>query len=74
MIKIQTSVWPRTLTHRRRPAQEPDCARICPCWPEVEIKADTFNFTRYGLIHGHVANLSQDAITRDKPQDNNPTT
>ena len=35
----------------------------------TEIKVDTFNFTRYGLIHGKVISLSQDAITRDKPQD-----
>jgi hemolysin D len=35
---------------------------------DVQIKVDTFNFTRYGLIHGHVVSLSQDAITRDKPQ------
>jgi hemolysin D len=36
---------------------------------EAEIKVDTFNFTRYGLIHGEVLSVSQDAITRDKPQD-----
>jgi hemolysin D len=36
---------------------------------EVEIKVDTFNFTRYGLLHGKVLTISQDAITRDKPQD-----
>jgi hemolysin D len=36
----------------------------------VEIKVDTFNFTRYGLLHGEVVSVSQDAITRDKPQDN----
>src|SRR5262249_3021146 len=36
---------------------------------DVEIKIDTFNFTRYGLIHGKVLSISQDAITRDKPQD-----
>jgi hemolysin D len=35
---------------------------------EAEIKVDTFNFTRYGLIHGRVLSVSQDAITRDKPQ------
>jgi membrane fusion protein, hemolysin D len=35
----------------------------------VEIKIDTFNFTRYGLIQGKVLSISQDAITRDKPQD-----
>jgi hemolysin D len=36
---------------------------------DVEIKVDTFNFTRYGLIHGKVLSISQDAITRDKPKD-----
>jgi hemolysin D len=36
---------------------------------EVEIKIDTFNFTRYGLLHGSVISISQDAITWDKPQD-----
>jgi hemolysin D len=36
---------------------------------EVEIKVDTFNFTRYGLLHGTVLSVSQDAIIRDKPQD-----
>ena len=35
----------------------------------AEIKIDTFNFTRYGLLHGEVLNVSQDAISRDKPQD-----
>jgi hemolysin D len=43
---------------------------------EAEIKVDTFNFTRYGLIHGRVLSLSQDAIARDRPQDKStdPTT
>lgn len=36
---------------------------------DVEIKVDTFSFTRYGLIHGKVKTISQDAITRDKPVD-----
>jgi len=36
---------------------------------QVEIKIDTFNFTRYGLLHGEVLNVSQDAITREKPPD-----
>jgi hemolysin D len=35
----------------------------------VEIKVDTFNFTRYGLIHGEVSSVSQDSIVRDKPAD-----
>jgi hemolysin D len=37
---------------------------------EAEIKIDTFSFTRYGLLHGKVLNVSPDAITRQKPQDN----
>ena len=36
---------------------------------QAEIKVDTFSFTRYGLLDGRVLNVSQDAITRDKPQD-----
>ena len=36
---------------------------------DVEVKVDTFSFTRYGLIHGKVLSISQDAITRDKLQD-----
>jgi len=35
----------------------------------AEIKVDTFNFTRYGLLHGEVISVSQDAIVRDRPQD-----
>jgi hemolysin D len=35
----------------------------------VEIKVDTFNFTRYGLLHGKVLSVSQDSIVRDKPKD-----
>jgi len=34
---------------------------------EVAVKIDTFNFTRYGLLHGTILNVSQDAIARDKP-------
>jgi membrane fusion protein, hemolysin D len=33
----------------------------------AEIKVDTFNFTKYGLLRGTVLSVSQDAITRDKP-------
>ena len=33
----------------------------------AEIKVDTFNFTRYGLLHGTVLNVSADAIDRSKP-------
>src|SRR5262245_18327863 len=29
---------------------------------DTEIKIDTFNFTRYGLLHGQVLSVSQDAI------------
>ncbi len=36
---------------------------------DAEIKIDTFNFTKYGLIHGRVLSVSQDAISRSKPQD-----
>jgi len=36
---------------------------------DAEIKVDTFNFTRYGLLHGKVLTVSPDAIARDKPQD-----
>jgi len=36
---------------------------------DVEIKVDTFNFTRYGLIHVKVVSVSQDAISHDKPPD-----
>ena len=36
---------------------------------EAEIKVDTFNFTRYGLLQGQVLSVSQDAIIRDRPQD-----
>jgi hemolysin D len=35
----------------------------------AEIKVDTFNFTRYGLIHGDVLSVSKDAISRDRSQD-----
>jgi hemolysin D len=36
---------------------------------EAAIKVDTFNFTRYGLLHGMVLTVSHDAISRDKPPD-----
>jgi hemolysin D len=35
---------------------------------KTEIKVDTFNFTRYGLLHGEVLSVSSDAITRDRQQ------
>jgi hemolysin D len=34
---------------------------------DAQLKVDTFNFTRYGLLHGHVLSVSQDAIVRDVP-------
>lgn len=33
---------------------------------EAEIKIDTFNFTKYGLLHGTVLHVSHDAVTPDK--------
>jgi len=36
---------------------------------DAAIKVDTFNFTRYGLLHGKVLTVSHDAIARDKPPD-----
>ncbi len=36
---------------------------------DAAIKVDTFNFTRYGLLHGKILSISQDAISREKPQD-----
>jgi hemolysin D len=35
---------------------------------DVAVKIDTFNFTRYGLLHGRVLSVSHDAIPSDKPQ------
>jgi hemolysin D len=35
----------------------------------AEMKVDTFNFTKYGLLPGRVMSVSQDAIMRDKPAD-----
>jgi hemolysin D len=34
---------------------------------KAEIKVDTFNFTKYGLLQGEVLSVSRDAIVRDKP-------
>jgi hemolysin D len=33
------------------------------------IKVDTFDYTKYGLLHGKVLSVSQDAILRDNPTD-----
>jgi hemolysin D len=38
---------------------------------QAEIKIDTFNFTKYGLLHGKVLSISADAIQRDKPPSQN---
>ena len=38
---------------------------------DAQIKVDTFNFTRYGLLHGRVVSVSPDAIVRETPQDRN---
>src|SRR5258708_7991417 len=35
---------------------------------DAEIKVATFNFTRYGLLHGKVLRVSPDAVGRDDPQ------
>jgi len=35
---------------------------------EAEIKVDTFNFTRYGLLHGRVLTVSQDAVIRERQE------
>ncbi|TPQ32102.1 HlyD family type I secretion periplasmic adaptor subunit [Bradyrhizobium guangdongense] len=35
----------------------------------AEVKIDTFNFTRYGLLHGTVLGVSHDAIIRERPMD-----
>ena len=37
---------------------------------KAEIKVDTFPFTRYGLLHGQLMDVSRDAVTFSKPQDN----
>jgi hemolysin D len=34
---------------------------------DAAIKVDAFNFTRYGLLHGKILSVSQDAIVRDRP-------
>jgi hemolysin D len=40
---------------------------------DAEIKVDTFSFTRYGLLHGKVVTLSQDAIPPDSAGKSNPS-
>jgi hemolysin D len=39
---------------------------------EVEVKVETFTFTRYGLIHGRVVGLSRDAVTEDQRKSDRP--
>ncbi|WP_407117517.1 HlyD family type I secretion periplasmic adaptor subunit [Bradyrhizobium sp. LMG 9283] len=34
---------------------------------EAAIKVDTFNFTKYGLLHGRVTSVSRDAVARERP-------
>jgi hemolysin D len=34
---------------------------------QAEVKIDTFNFTRYGLLQGKVVSVSQDAIVQERP-------
>ncbi|HTP93009.1 MAG TPA: HlyD family type I secretion periplasmic adaptor subunit, partial [Xanthobacteraceae bacterium] len=36
---------------------------------DAQIKVDAFNFTRYGVLHGRVLSISQDAIARDVRSD-----
>jgi hemolysin D len=36
---------------------------------QAEIKVDTFNFTKYGLLRGEVLSVSRDAIVREKAVD-----
>src|SRR5205085_9111090 len=36
---------------------------------EAEIKVTTFNFTRYGLLHGKVLTISPDAVGKDDLED-----
>lgn len=34
---------------------------------DAEVKVDTFNFTRYGLVHGKVLGVSRDSVVRGRP-------
>src|SRR5579883_425969 len=40
---------------------------------EAAIKVDAFNFSRYGLLHGHVLGISPDAIARDARDGGQPS-
>jgi hemolysin D len=35
---------------------------------DAAVKVDTFTFTKYGLLHGHVLTVSQDSILRNTPE------
>ena len=48
--------------------QNKDIGFVAP-GQKAEVKIDTFNFTRYGLLRGEVAMVSQDAIVRERPGD-----
>jgi hemolysin D len=48
--------------------QNKDIGFVAP-GQKAEVKVDTFNFTRYGLLHGEVVTVSQDAIVRERPGD-----
>ena len=37
---------------------------------DAQIKIDTFNYARYGLLHGKVVSVSPDAVARDTPVSN----
>ena len=39
---------------------------------EAAIKVDTFSFTTYGLLRGHVLSVSQDAIVRKASDEKSP--
>ncbi len=39
---------------------------------KAAIKIDTFDFTRYGLLHGDVLSVSRDAVNAESPQQTTP--
>jgi hemolysin D len=41
---------------------------------DVAVKIETFNFTRYGLVHGRVIDVSKDAVAQATRQEEEPTT
>ena len=40
----------------------------------AQIKVDTFNFTRYGLLKGRIVSVSQDAVAHDSDKSKNTST